>query len=130
MNLKTLFTVNAIVNFLFSIPMLIVPQFICEIYSSGDVLLNEGTYSIIRHYGGLIFGLGIAFSLLRNQPYSSAIKSLMIGAIVANVLLAITHAISILKGIDNAQAWGIVAIGVVLPIWMILVIQKNETTKA
>ncbi|MCA0233081.1 MAG: hypothetical protein LCH91_21620 [Bacteroidetes bacterium] len=130
MNLKTLFTVNAIVNFLFSIPMLIVPQFICEIYSSGDVLLNEGTYSIIRHYGGLIFGLGIAFSLLRNVPYSNAIKSLMIGAIVANVLLAITHAISILKGIDNAQAWGIVAIGVVLPIWMILVIQKNETTKA
>lgn len=128
MNLKTLFTVNAIVNFLFSIPMLLVPQFICEMYSSEDVLLNDGTYSIIRHYGGLIFGLGIAFSLLRNEPYSNAIKSLMIGAIVANVLLAITHTIAILKGIDNAQAWGIVAIGVVLPIWMILIIQKNKTT--
>lgn len=126
MNTKNLFIFNAIIAFLFAIPMMFAPKIVAEMYLINPSLANDAAMVVMRGYGSLLFALTVCLWYIRNAPPSRVLKGILLLICTADVILCLVHAHAILTGVENNQAWGIVLVGVILAVWSGLLLRKVE----
>ncbi|WP_428656731.1 hypothetical protein [Runella sp.] len=129
MNPKMLFTFNAVVCFLFSVPLMLVPQMIMEIYLVDKTNVDPAAFVLSRGYGSLMFGLAIALWTAKDAGPSVARRSILYMIAVANALLTVVHIYSYSIGAENSMALTIVALGVVLGGWAGMLLAKESGLK-
>ncbi|MFN8345564.1 MAG: hypothetical protein U0X91_11200 [Spirosomataceae bacterium] len=126
MNTKNLFTFNAVIALLFSLPMMLVPKMVADMYLVNPTLGNEAAWVVMRGYGSLLFALAICLWYIRTASPTRAMKGILLLILIGDIILSIVHIHAILNGVENNQAWGIVLVGVVLAVWSGLLLRKVE----
>lgn len=129
MNSKNLFTVNAIINFLFAIPLLAVPAlFLSQYMIEGDQLGHAGL-AVSKAYGGLILALGIALWMGRNSLRGSLARKILLWfVLIGNVGNLIAYLPSALSGALTPLIYTTVGLTAILAIWSaILLFKKSES---
>ncbi len=126
MNPKMLFTFNSVICFLFSVPLMLSPQLLMDIYLVDKTETNPATFVLARGYGTLMFGLAIALWTAKNAAPSVARRSMLFMVAVANILLVIVHVHSYSTGVENIMSWTIVAMAVLLAGWAGMLLAKEN----
>jgi hypothetical protein len=83
MKLRTLMTVSALVACPYGLMCLILPEFFLSRF--GFTLAGHGLL-MARMYGGQVFGIGLISYLARNEPNSSARRSIIWGFVVLDTV--------------------------------------------
>lgn len=128
MNSKILFTFNAIICFLFAIPLLIIPaQFLSQYMISGDQLGGVGS-AISKAYGGMILGLGIALWLGRHSSISSLTRKILLWFILIAGLIAVyAYLTAVLSGATNKMIYTSIILEGILSIWAAVLLFKKSS---
>jgi hypothetical protein len=105
MKLRTLFTLNAVVEFLFGLGFLLTPSLTLGVF--GAATDPTGTM-LTRVAGGLILSLGIICWMGRETDSVPAQNALIWGFLFAHLQAGIFTTLSILNGSFNALGWSAV----------------------
>ena len=128
MNSKNLFIFNAIICFLFAIPLLIIPaQFLSQYIIEGDQLGIIGT-TLSKAYGGMILALGIALWLGRNAGVNSLTRKILLWyLLIGNLGALYGYLPAALSGSLRPLIYSTICLTLVLTIWAaLLLIKKNN----
>lgn len=107
MNLKTLFTFNAIITLLFGLALALMPATMTATYG---VTLSEAGLYITRLFGAVLIGNALLVWSAREAADSEARKSILFGIFVGDVIAFIFALSGQLTGVVNVMGWGTVAV--------------------
>jgi hypothetical protein len=107
MTLRTFFTALAILSFLFGSGFVLVP---------GQVLANYGIENspalalVGRLFGGMLLTLGVILWFARDFHDETAVRAVLIGAILGDAVDIVVATMGTLSGASNALGWSTVLI--------------------
>lgn len=107
MNLRTLLTANAVVQFVFGIGFLATPVFFLETFGAQT---DPTGFMLTRVAGGLIISLGIISWLGKAVSERAAQNAIVWGMIVAHLGAGVLTLLSVLDGTFNVLGWSAVVI--------------------
>ena len=102
MNLKTVFTANAIVALVFGLSFMIIPGTVASLYGNG--LTDAGLY-VARLFGAVIFGYCILTWLARNAEESEARKAIVTSLFISWGIGFVIALIFTIQGVVNVYGW-------------------------
>ena len=111
MKLSTLFTINAIVAFLFGLAFVLIPELVLSLY--GVTLSVNGIY-ISRLLGAAFLGFGVISWLVKNSSGSVELRAIVFALFLSEILGFFISLFYQLRGISNALGWTTVAIYLLL----------------
>jgi hypothetical protein len=98
--IRTFFSVLAVLSFLFGIGFVLAP---------GQVLANYGIEIspalVGRLFGGTLLTLGVILWLARNFRDEAAVRAVLVGALIGNVVNLVVATMGTLSGTSNALGW-------------------------
>ena len=107
MNLRTVFTANAIVALVFGIVFLVVPGTGTGIYGAE---LSDAGLLVTRLFGAAVFGYSILTWLARNAEESEARKAIVTSLFIGWGIGFVVALIFQIQGVVNVYGWVNVAI--------------------
>lgn len=111
MKLSTLFTINAIVAFVFGLAFVLVPETSISLYA---ITLSPGGVIITRLLGAAILGYSVLTWLSRNAEESEARQAIVLTMVISETIGFIVALLGQLSGVVNALGWSTVAIYLLL----------------
>ena len=102
MNLKNLFTINAIVAILFGLGFLLVPDTAMSLYGLD---LSAGGLIVAQYLGSAYVGLAALMWLQRTKEHTDARRAVVLGLLTHFVVGLVVSVISALSGELNALGW-------------------------
>jgi hypothetical protein len=112
MKIATYLAIAGIVSLLFGLEFLLAPEFSVKQYG---VPADPHVLMLGRYFGGTLLTYGLIFWFARSTRDDVALRALLIGAVVGNLLGVVISAWAGLAALQNAMAWFSVAIyGVLL----------------
>jgi len=127
MTSKNLFTFNAIICFLFAIPLLAVPaQFLSQYMIETDQLGSAGS-AVSKAYGGMILALGVALWMGRNAMGESLARKILLWyVLIGNACAFFAYMVPALNGLINPRIYTSVVLAAVLALWAAFLIFKKK----
>jgi hypothetical protein len=125
MNVKNLFTIDAIVCVLFGISFIFSTQKLSDLFVINPVL-SDGAIASLRGFGLVLLSAGVALWLSRNSTPSAARRGLLIFICFSGILTAANTIHAIVTGIENTTAWVIVILVAVMGGWAGLLLPKEK----
>ena len=107
MKLKTLLILGAIVNAIFGLAFLLVPEAVTSVYGN---TLSQGGIIFARLFGAAMLGFAALSWSARSAPESEARRSIVLGSFVYSALGFIVSLVSQLAGMVNALGWSTVVL--------------------
>jgi hypothetical protein len=107
MTIRTFFSILAVLSFLFGIGFVLAP---------GQVLANYGIEHspalalVGRLFGGVLLTLGLILWFARDFRDEAAIRTVLIAALVGDVVNLVVATMGTLSGVSNALGWSTVLI--------------------
>ena len=126
MNLKNVFTLNAVLVGIFGLGFLIAPGFLLASFGAQS---DPVAAMMARGYGSAHLAAAIISWLVRNDPPSHIRRVIALAFGIEHGLIALVILLNVLAGTINAMGWPTVVIDVLLTIGFIL-FGKNETALA
>jgi hypothetical protein len=112
--MNTLFLVYLIVEAIFGIGFLFVPDLVMN---PMGVTLDETSATLARMFGSLLTGIPVLVFLARKSSSTEFRRGVMYCAFIYLLASTIVLLISQLKGLMNAMGWGIVILHLVFMLW-------------
>ena len=100
--MKTLFTIHALVTWLFGLAFLLVPVALLSAYG---ITVNPGGVVIARLLGGAFVGLGVVAWFARGALPSEALRAIILGIAVTATLGCLVAIHGVLSSASNALGW-------------------------
>lgn len=107
MKLSTFLTITGGIGVLFGLEFLVVPAFGLQQYgvpTDGHNLLQA------RYFGATLVAWGLVIWLARSSHDETALRAILGGSLVGNLIGAILSVWAAVSGLENAMAWSSVAI--------------------
>jgi len=107
MTIRIFFSILAVLSFLFGIGFVLAP---------GQVLANYGIEHspalalVGRLFGGALLTLGVILWLARDFRDEAAVRAMLIGALIGDVVNLVVATMGTLSGTSNALGWSTVLI--------------------
>ncbi len=111
MKLSILFTINAIVAFVFGLTFVLVPETSISLY---DITLSPGGVIITRLLGAAFLGYSVLTWSARNAGESEARQAIVLTLVISDTIGFIVALLGQLSGVVNALGWSTVAIYLLL----------------
>lgn len=108
-----LFLTNSILTLPFGFLLLIIPG---AMFSSYGITLDAGGELVARGYGATLVGYGLVFYFLRNISEIGVVKSLLLAALVFNLIEAVIQTAAASKGIVLPVIWVTVVLHAIVTI--------------
>lgn len=102
MNQKTIFMVAAVINFIFGIFVLLIPETFTSYY--GNTLSVGGVY-FARLWAASVIGLAVMLWLARDAGASQALRAIIVASFVYVLIGLIVAILSQINGMANALGW-------------------------
>lgn len=103
MSHKTFLSIAAVIGIVFGIGMLIAPEQVLELYA---IPSSEGSKSIARSFGALMFSVGIMNWIARGVEDSVALRAILYGNLAIHLLTLVIDLLALTSGGMSAQGWG------------------------
>lgn len=126
MTTKNFFTYQAILNLIFGIPLLFVPQMLTDMYGTPHTDTTGTVETLSRAYGTALIGLGVCAFMVRQAQPSLARNAFLFATFVSGLLTIIVHVRAINLGFENYTGWVTVLLLVVLVVWSGLLVSKED----
>ncbi len=107
MKLSTYLTITGVLGMLFGVCFLLVPQITLPLYG---MPADPHTLMLNRYFGATLGWLGLMVWLARHVRDGAAIRAILQGSAIGNVVGALLSVWAALSGLQNAMAWTSVAI--------------------
>ena len=111
MKLRNLFIVNAVVSFVFGIPLVLAPAMLLSLYG---VTLSEAGIVVTRLYGAALLSHCLLTWLARDAPDSEARRAIVPALFISDFIGFIVGLLGQLAGLANPLGWSIPVIYVLL----------------
>lgn len=111
MKLNTLFSINTVVAILFGIAFILIPAPLLSLYG---VELNQAGLYIAQLLGTAFIGFGIVTWQARYASNSSALRAILLGIFLADILGFVITVFYQLRGIANSLGWSTAVIYLLL----------------
>lgn len=112
MKVSAYLAISGVLAVLFGLVFLLAPEFSGEQYG---IPANPHAAMLARYFGSTLLAYGLIFWSARGTRDDLALRALLLGAVVGNVIGLVVSAWTALTGLQNAMAWSSVAIyGVLL----------------
>lgn len=102
MKTSTYLAVAGAVSLLFGVVFLLFPEFSVKQYG---VPADPHVLMLGRYFGGMLLTYGLIFWFARSTRDEVALRALLLGAVVGNVIGLVISAWAGLAGLQNAMAW-------------------------
>lgn len=111
MNTKVYLTIAAIVLILWGLGFFLIPA---ELGATFGVPPEPHNIVTSRFLGSVLLGLGVITWLARDFRDWAAVRSVLIGFVVGDVLVTLVNIWATIQGLVNALAWGSTIVNVLL----------------
>jgi len=111
MRLSTLMAAKAIIVIFFGVGFVLIPEAVMSLYGVG---LNPGGVYMTRLFGAAFILLGILLWSARKDPGSQALRAIVLGVFIGDVIGFIASLLGQLSGVSNALGWSVVALYLLL----------------
>lgn len=102
MNLRNALTINTGMALLFGIGFLLLPTVVLPIFGISSA---PETAFMAQLLGAALIGIAVLVWLVRDIGYSPAVRAILIGLLVFNVLGFVVSLLAVLSGVMNAAGW-------------------------
>lgn len=126
MTTKNYFLVSAVLNVLFGVSLVFLPDMMTQQYLVDAASQNTATILLCRLFGSLLLSLAVGLIIARDAGPSSARKGLVAAGVIVQVAYVITHAMAINQGVEKPFAWGTVGISVIMFVWGVAVLRSDK----
>jgi hypothetical protein len=107
MTIKMLFTILAILSFLFGIGFVLAPD---QVLANYGIEHSPALALVARLFGGALLALGVILWLARDFRDEAAVRAVLISTLVGGVVNVVVAIIGTLAGTTNALGWSTVLI--------------------
>lgn len=104
MKLRNLFIVNAVISFVFGIPLVLVPMMLLSLYG---ITLGEAGIVVTRLYGAAMLSHCLLTWLARGAPDSEARRAVVPALFISDVIGFIVGLLGQLAGLANPLGWSV-----------------------
>jgi hypothetical protein len=111
MRLSTLMAIKTIIVIFFGIGFVLIPEAVMSLYGVG---LDAGGVYMTRLFGAAFLLLGILLWSARKDPGSQALRAIVLGVFIGDVIGFIASLLGQLSGVPNALGWSVVALYLLL----------------
>lgn len=103
MNLKSLFTITAVLTVIFGLGFLIIPDTLLNVYS---LTTDEAGISIARFFGAVFTGIGLLTWFARDTGESDARDAIVLSMFIISIFGVGLSLYFTLTGLFNVIGWG------------------------
>ena len=107
MTIKTFFTILAVLSFLFGVGFVLAPD---QVLANYGIEHSAALALLGRLFGGALLTLGVILWLARDFRDEAAVRTVLIGGLVADVVNLVVATMGTLAGTTNALGWSTVLI--------------------
>ena len=107
MTIKMLFTILAILSFLFGIGFVLAPD---QVLANYGIEHSPALALVGRLFGGALLALGVILWLARDFRDEAAVRAVLISTLVGGVVNVVVAIIGTMAGTTNALGWSTVLI--------------------
>ena len=107
MTVKTYFTILAVLSFLFGIGFVLAPD---QVLANYGIQHSAALALLGRLFGGVLLTLGVILWFARDFRDEAALRAVLIGALIGDVVNLVVATIGTLSGVSNALGWSTVLI--------------------
>jgi hypothetical protein len=107
MKISTLFTIGAIVTFVFGVSFILLPAQVLSLYG---ITLDVGGLFIARYLGASFLGIAALAWLARNAPASATRKAIELALFVTSLFGLVVALFDVFAGVGNGLVWSTVVI--------------------
>ena len=112
MKVKLFLAIAAVIAALYGIAFLLIPGVALAFY--GDATPNASSILSIRFYGASLLSVGLVVWFVRETSDWTALRGLLLGLSIGNVVGVVVSIWGTVTGIMNAMGWSVVLIYLVL----------------
>ena len=127
MTAKNFFIFQSIINGIFGLGLLLVPQMMTDSFAVQKTEVTGLLGFVGRSYGTLLIGVAVMAFLMRNAQASKARYAYIFGTVVACALILFVHIQAILQGVENSSGWLTVVLVTIIGAWSALLISKENS---
>jgi hypothetical protein len=107
MTVRTFFTILAVLSFLFGIGFVLAPG---QVLANYGIELSPALALVGRLFGGALLTLGVILWLARDFRDEAAIRGVLMGGLIGDVVNLLVATMGTLSGVSNALGWSTVLI--------------------
>ena len=107
MTIRTFFSILAVLSFLFGIGFVLAPG---QVLSNYGIELSPALALVGRLFGGVLLTLGVILWLARDFRDDAAVRAVLVGALIGDVVNLVVATMGTLAGTTNALGWSTVLI--------------------
>jgi hypothetical protein len=107
MTIRTFFTILAVLSFAFGVGFVLVPD---QVLANYGIEHSPALALLGRFFGGALLTLGVILWLARDFHDEAALRAVLIGGLVGDVINLVVAAMGTLSGTQNALGWSTVLI--------------------
>lgn len=126
MSTRNYFIFIAILNLLFGISLIFLPNMMTDQYLTDSQTKNTTTDLLSRLFGVLLISLAVGSMIARNAAPSPARTGWIVAALIAQIGNLFIHISAITQGIEKPYALVNVVISSIILIWSIALLMKKE----
>ncbi len=107
MTLRSFFTILAVLSFLFGIGFVLAPA---QVLSNYGIETSPALALVGRLFGGVLLTLSVILWLAKDFRDEAAVRAVLLGALVGDVVNLVVATMGTLSGTANALGWSTVVI--------------------
>jgi hypothetical protein len=107
MTLRSFFTILAVLSFLFGIGFVLAPSHVLANYG---IETSPALALVGRLFGGVLLTLSVILWLAKDFRDQAAVRAVLLGALLGDVVNLVVAAMGTLSGTSNALGWSTVVI--------------------
>lgn len=130
MNAKNLFTVVAIICFLFGLGLTFAPNFMAEQYLTNPSWINEGAKLLAQGWGTMLMTTAVACWYVRDAGPSSGRSVMLLFTLLSNLALIVIHFVAVLNRVETALAWVQILMALILASWAGMLFRQESSVVA
>jgi hypothetical protein len=107
MTIRTFFSILAVLSFLFGIGFVLAPD---QVLANYGIEHSPALALVGRLFGGVLLTLGVILWFARDFRDEAAVRAVLIGALIGDVVNLVVATMGTLSGASNALGWSTVLI--------------------
>ena len=107
MTIRTFFSILAVLSFLFGVGFVLAPG---QVLANYGIELSPALALVGRLFGGALLALGVILWLARDFRDEAAVRAVLVGALIGDVVNLVVATMGTLSGTSNALGWTTVLI--------------------
>jgi hypothetical protein len=107
MTIRTFFSILAVLSFLFGIGFVLAPG---QVLANYGIELSPALALVGRLFGGALLTLGVILWLARDFRDEAAVRAVLVGALLGDVVNLVVATMGTWSGTSNALGWSTVLI--------------------